>query len=249
MPTMATLSSHTLPAIPRSENQRRIPPLEQGDRLTRAQFLERYAAMPANVKAERIEGMVYMPAAVSTQFHAQPHALINTWLGNYWIATPGVAVADNGTIFLDLDNDPQPDAFLRILPEYGGRTKLNPNGFTVGAPELIVEITASSLSYDLGAKLQSYRRNGVREYLVHRTYDGEFDWFILRDGEYQRLAPDAEGIYRGEVFPGLWLKADALIAEQGVEVMTILQRGIASAEHDEFVKKLESTRMANNRTE
>ncbi|HZL33906.1 MAG TPA: Uma2 family endonuclease, partial [Tepidisphaeraceae bacterium] len=209
------------------------------------QFLERYAAMPAKVKAERIEGMVYMAAAaVSASFHGVPHAAIMAWLGAYWLATPGVQVADNSTIALDLDNDPQPDACLYILGSHGGRTTFTAERYINGAPELIVEIAASSMSYDLGAKLNAYRRNGVREYLVHRTYDGEFDWFILRDGQYQRLTPDAQGICRSEAFPGLWLQVDACVAENLAQVLAVLQQGIASPEHAQFAKSLESQRAA-----
>lgn len=224
-----------------ASRKRLIPPLQQGDRLTRAEFLERYELMPDNVKAERIEGMVYMPAAaVSAGFHGEPHINAATWLGNYQAATPGVKAADNSTIHLDIDNDPQPDLCLYILPSHGGPTKRTPRGHIVGAPDLIVEITASSVSYDLGAKLQAYRRNGVREYLVHRVYDAEFDWFVLRDGQYVKLTPQANGIYRSEVFPGLWLKADALIAERLAEVLAVLQQGLATPEHERFVKQLES---------
>ena len=144
--------------------------------------------MPPNVKAERIEGIVYMPAAaVTAEFHGVPHADVLAWLGTYKAATPGVEAADNSTIALDLDNDPQPDACLRILNSHGGSTKINSEGYIEGAPELIVEVAASSVSFDLGAKLGAYRRNGVREYIVHRTYDGELDWFVLRDGQYQAI--------------------------------------------------------------
>ncbi|HWE03682.1 MAG TPA: Uma2 family endonuclease [Tepidisphaeraceae bacterium] len=152
--------------------------------------------------------------------------------------------ADNSTTTLDLDNDPQPDVSLRIVDSYGGREKLGPTGSIVGAPEMIVEIAASSFSYDMGAKMNAYRRDGVDEYLVYRAYDGEIDWFILRDGEYKRLAADGEGVYRSEVFPGLWLKADAFIAGDLALVLAVLQRGIASADHGEFTKKLESQRIA-----
>ncbi|HWE03833.1 MAG TPA: Uma2 family endonuclease [Tepidisphaeraceae bacterium] len=241
---MATRSSVISTSPSERVDQGKLPPLQQGDRLTHSQFMERYEIMPPRIKAERIEGMVYMPAAaVSTEFHGQPHGAIITWLGNYWLATPGVAMSDNGTIVLDIDNDPQPDGCLRILDSHGGRTKLS-QGYLVGAPELIVEVTASTVSYDLGAKLDAYRRNGVNEYLVHRTYDGEIDWFVLRDGKYDRLAMDDERIYRSEVFPGLWLHADALVAGKLIEVMAVLQHGIASAEHGEFVQKLERQRAA-----
>ena len=36
------------------------PPLESGDRLTRQEFEHRYQAMPENLKAELIEGVVYV---------------------------------------------------------------------------------------------------------------------------------------------------------------------------------------------
>jgi hypothetical protein len=41
-----------------------IPPLDNGDRLTRDEFERRYAAMPNLKKAELIEGVVYVPAAL-----------------------------------------------------------------------------------------------------------------------------------------------------------------------------------------
>ncbi len=240
---MATLISPIPASVHSRSDQRRIPPLQQGDRLTHAQFMERYEAMPPNVKAERIEGMVYMPAAaVSAEFHGDPYVDVSAWLGSYRAATPGVMASGDSTTTLDIDNDPQPNVSLRILPSYGGRTRLSPKGYILGAPELIVEVTASTVSYDLGPKMNAYRRNGVDEYIVHRTYDGEVDWFILRDGQYDRLAMDAEGIYRSEVFPGLWLKADALVAGNLAQVLAVLQRGMAAAEHGDFVKRLESER-------
>ncbi|MEB3343019.1 Uma2 family endonuclease [Okeania sp.] len=46
------------------------------------------------------------------------------------------------------------------------------DGYVEGAPELIVEISASSASIDLHDKLKAYRSNQVQEYLVWRFYDG-----------------------------------------------------------------------------
>ena len=154
------------------------------------------------------------------------------------MTTPGTAAADNSTIFLDIDNDPQPDLCLYTLPTHGGRIKMDEKGYIVGSPELIVEIAASSLSFDLGAKLQVYRRNGVREYIVHRTYDGQIDWFILRDGQYERLSPGDDGIHRSEAFPGLWLAATAMIDGDLAKVLDALQRGCAGEDHTAFVKTL-----------
>ena len=215
------------------------PPLEQGDRLSRAEFMKRYAAMPPHIKAERIEGIVHMAAAaVSASFHGRPHVHMTTWLGMYESKTLGVAAADNSTIHLDIDNDPQPDLCLYILPAHGGRVKIDADGYIIGSPEFIAEIAASSMSYDLGAKQNAYRRNGVKEYVVHRTYDGEIDWFILREGQYERLAPDDAGIYRSDAFPGLWLNGQSMIDGKLAEVLATLQRGLAGSEHEGFVKRL-----------
>lgn len=227
------------PPAARGDPRQSTPPLESGDRLSREEFLRRYEAMPENVKAERIEGIVYMPAAaVTADFHGVPHAHLMGWLTWYRAFTPGVEVADNSTTHLDLDNDPQPDACLYVLPSHGGRVKTNEKGYILGAPDLIVEVSGSTASYDLNAKLNAYRRNGVREYLVHRVYDGDFDWFILREGQYDRLAPDAQGIFQSREFPGLWLKPDALLAGDLAEVLRVLQLGLASPEHQAFVQRL-----------
>ena len=56
-------------------------------------------------------------------------------------------------------------------------------------------------------KFQVYQRSGVREYLVWRVLEQAVDWFVLRAGHYERLVPDARGVLRSEVFPGLWLDA------------------------------------------
>ena len=220
-----------------------IPPLENGDRLSREEFLRRYEAMPAHVKAERIEGVVYMPAAaVTANFHGVPHAHLITLLGVYRAFTQGVEVADNSTTLLDLENEPQPDACLYVLPSHGGRVKTNDKGYIVGSPEFVAEISGTSVSHDLNAKLEAYRRNGVLEYLVQRVYDGELDWFVLKDGQYARLAPDADGTHRSTVFPGLWLNAASLLAGELADVLRTLQAGLASAGHDEFAKRLSGAR-------
>ncbi len=217
-----------------------IPPLENGDRLNRYEFERRYNAMPSLKKAELIEGIVYMPAALRFKSHGQPHGRILTWLGTYEAATPGVAVGDAPTVRLDLDNEPQPDAVLLITPEAGGQARLSDDDYIEGAPELIVEIAASSAAIDLHTKKQAYRRNGVKEYIVWQVLDQKLSWFYLEKGEYVELAADSDGIVRSQVFPGLWLAVTELLAGNMQRVLAVLQEGVQSDVHAAFVQNLAS---------
>jgi len=174
-----------------------------------------------------------MPSPVSAEEHGEPHFDFITWLGVYRAHTPHVRGGDNSTLRLDIDNAPQPDGYLRIAPECGGQAKLV-DGYVTGAPELIIEIAASSVSYDLHEKLNAYRRNGVREYVVWRVWDAAVDWFILREGRYAALATE-DGIYRSEVFPGLWLDPAATVQGDLARLLEVLQQGLSSDEHAAFI--------------
>ena len=215
-------------------------PLENGDRLTRREFERRYAARPDLKKAELIEGVVHMPSPVRAAGHSRPHATILWWLGTYGAATPGVWTDDNVTVRLDLDNDVQPDAMLSIDPAAGGRSRLSDDDYVEGAPELIVEIAASSAAIDLHDKLRAYRRNGVQEYVVWRVLERELDWFVLTDDEYRPLNPGAAGVLESRAFPGLRLAVGALLQGELAGVLSELQNGMRTPEHAAFVERLRS---------
>jgi Uma2 family endonuclease len=203
--------------------------LESGDRLTRPEFERRYRAMSQLKKAELIDGVVYVASPVRIQKHANPHARMITWLGVYEAATPGVMLGDNSTVRLDAENEPQPDALLRIDQAWGGQSRISEDDYIEGAPELIVEIAASSASYDLHDKMQAYRRNGVREYLVWLTQEQQFRWYILREEGYVQQQPDPQGILSSQVFPGLQLAVTALLAGDMQRVLAVLQEGIGGS--------------------
>ncbi len=241
------MAGHNVPIHPSVSTRSSAPlsgahplPLENGDRLTRQEFEHRYAAQSDIKKAELIEGVVHMPSPVHFAGHAEPHVAILTWLGTYCAFTPGVRAADNATIRLDLDNEPQPDALLRIEPQAGGRSRLSEDDYVEGAPELIIEIAASSATYDLHDKLRAYRRNGVQEYLVWRVYEEQLDWFVLMDDEYRPLTPGPSGLLHSQVFPGLRLAVDALLAGDVARVLAELQTGVGTPEHATFVERLQS---------
>ena len=213
------------------------PSLENGDRLTRCEFERRYAARPDLKKAQLIEGIVYMPSPVSV-VHAGPHAMIQTVLLVYAASTPGVRGYDNATVRLDLDNEPQPDVLLCIEPDAGGRSRVSDDNYLEGAPELVVEVAASSASIDLHAKLRAYRRNGVQEYIVWRTHEQRIDWFELADDEYRPLSSDDAGVIHSRVFPGLRLATRALLKGDLAGALAKVQKGVGTPEHRALVARL-----------
>jgi len=217
---------------------RAVPELQNGDHLSREEFERRYHAMPELKKAELIEGVVHMSSPVRQTQHSGPHFDLITMLGFYRTFTQGMIGGDNGTLRLDLDNEPQPDAYLFIDPDCGGQVRIDDEGYVASAPELVAEVAASSASYDLHTKQTVYRRNRVCEYLVWRVLDREIDWFVLRGSQFEKLVPDAAGIVRSETLPGLWLDTQALISGSMVQVFTVVQQGLATPEHSAFVSRL-----------
>ncbi|MCT7958019.1 Uma2 family endonuclease [Laspinema palackyanum] len=215
-----------------------LPPLENGDRLIRPEFERRYHAMPDIKKAELIEGVVYMASPLRFRSHAKPHGYLITVLGLYESATPQVEMGIEPTVRLDVDNEPQPDGVLLISPENGGQSTLDEQGYIQGAPELVAEIAASSATIDLGDKKRAYRRNGVKEYIIWQVFDEKIDWFRLEEGDYVSVTPDEQGIIRSQVFPGLWLDIPNLLQGNMQQVLTVLQQGISSPEHQGFVQPL-----------
>jgi hypothetical protein len=236
-----TTMTRVTPSAPQTNQPGRgehIPPLRNGDHLDRIEFERRYQAMAQVKKAELIEGIVYMPSRVPLVGHGEENAHLLAWLTTYAGFTPAARAGAHATVRLDMDNEPQPDALLLIEPKRGGRTAIT-DGYITGGPELVAEVAASSVSIDRNAKLRAYRRNGVREYLIWRTEDGAIDWFVLRGGQYEQLPVGADGIVRSEVFPGLWLDVQAMLAADLGTVMAALQQGIASGEHAAFVASLQ----------
>jgi Uma2 family endonuclease len=193
--------------------------------------------MPHLKKAELIQGVVYAPSPIRMDIHGAPHARMMAWLGAYWAATPGTELGDNATIRLEGDNEVQPDALLRIEETHGGASRISADGYVEGAPELIVEIAATSADYDLHEKLEVYQRRGVKEYLVWRTQEGRLDWLGLVEGKYTPLQPDGEGIIESQVFSGLRLNAAALLKGDLATVLAELQKGLGAAAHRAFVER------------
>jgi Uma2 family endonuclease len=219
-----------------------VPRLENGDHLSRVEFERRYEAMPHLKKAELIEGVVYVGSPVRMDVHGKPHGLVMAWLGVYTAATLGVELGDNATVRLDLENEPQPDALLRLDVAAGGRSRVTDDGYIEGPPELVVEVAASSAAIDRHTKLHAYQRNGVAEYLIWQVLDRRLEWFALQEGVYEALAPDERGVVHSLIFPGLRLAVPALLDGDLAAVLAEQQTAFSTPEHRAFVARLAARR-------
>lgn len=225
--------------VPRTIQARKpvLPPLENGDRLDQKTFHARYEAMAEDVRAELIGGIVYMASPMKRR-HGRYGASFIRWLTEYEEATPGTEVLDGATSILGPESQPEPDGSLIILPECGGQTWEDDDGYLNGAPEFVGEIGHASESIDLHGKKADYEKAGVREYVVVALRQSEIFWFVRRKGKFRAKPADRDGIWRSEVFPGLWLDGAALLRRDRPRVLTVLRQGLATPEHAAFVRKL-----------
>ena len=213
------------------------PTLLNGDHLTVPEFERRYGAMPEVKKAELIEGIVVMSPPISN-LHAETHGMLGAYLRRYARATPGVSLGLNASIRLDGKNEYQPDALLRIESGSLSHSKVGPDGLLEGGPEFVAEIAVSSAAYDLHEKKAVYQRCLVPEYFVWQVVDSQIHWFALEQGDYVELKPRSDGVIRSRTFPGLWLDVRALLAGDEDRVSRVSEKGLRSAEHTAFVRRL-----------
>ena len=189
-----------------------IRELRNGDRMTRAEFHRVYKQTPERFRAELIGGIVYCGGRVNI-----PHGSMTLSLcglcGIYKHGTSGVEAGVHATILLGELSEPEPDLFMRLLPEYGGQSRTTPDDFLEGPPELLIEVAYGYHSIDLHAKKDDYARYGVREYVVPCLAERHLRWFDLAHD--RELHADEDSIARITTFPGLWIDVDALFAEDG----------------------------------
>lgn len=214
-------------------------PLVHGQRLDQPTFHELYEQTAPKVKAELIGGVVYVASPVGS-VHSEEHGRLVGLGFVYAAATPGVAMHDNGTVILGPDAEPQPDLMLQRVRR--GTTRLvrrRETNYVSGPPEFVAEVSFSTERIDLNEKRADYDRYGVGEYLVHLVRTRAVI-LLGRDtaGQLVEIPPDADGLLRSRALPGLWIDPIALVAGDTVRLKSVLDAGLASAEHAAFVKTL-----------
>jgi Uma2 family endonuclease len=196
--------------------------LHNGDRMSRDEFLWRWEQIPDIKRAELIDGVVYLSSPLS-EWHSDYELLLCSWLLAFEDRVPGLKILPNATWLLG-DSSPQPD--LALIRQQG--SSHSEGKFRQGPPELAVEISYSSLAYDLGPKLELYRRTGVQEYLTILLEDKKAQWRVLgSDGRY-RLLKLSGGFLKSKIFPGLWLDPVALFPPDRKRLLAGVEAGSKS---------------------
>jgi hypothetical protein len=68
--------------------------------------------------------------------------------------------------------------------------------------------------------------------------DHQIDWYVLREGRFEPVASGPDGILRSTVFPGLYLDPAAMLRGDLAAVFTVVQQGLNTPEHADFVARL-----------
>ncbi len=207
---------------------------EAGDRLSLDEFLELWEQMPGLKFAELIDGVVYMPSPVSYQ-HGMRDMQLHVLLGTYGMRT-GMCEAIANATWLMLGSAPQPDIALRLLPEFGGKSRISGKLLT-GPAELAAEVSHASRSFDLRPKLDLYRKTGVTEYLVVLLDEQRLEWRVLEGQSYRPIHSNASGVLKSIVFPGLWINEPAYWENDAGAMITTLEDGLQSDECREFLRR------------
>lgn len=223
-------------SVPKRVSEKCFPALlHNGDRMMREEFHRAYSQMPEDYRAELIGGIVFEPSPLGYS-HGTNHGRLGSLFDIYSIHTPGTGMADNATVMLSEEDEVQPDLILRIIEELGGKSRLTGDGYLAGAPELVAEVAHSSRAIDLHLKKERYALAGVLEYFVLCLAPKQIHWFDL-DGR-KELTAGRDGVFRSAVFPGLWIHAESLLQRDGELSLQVLNRGLQSPEHKEFVAEL-----------
>ena len=215
--------------------------------MTRVEFHRAYEQMPEKFKAELIGGVVYVASPLAIE-HGTDQPFLSLVVTTYAVRTPGVQVCGDTTTLLGDDSEPQPDLSLRILPEFGGRSRTvrrKKKSYISGPPEWIGEVAHSSRAIDLHLKKLDYQRHHVQEYLVMLVEERQLRWFDLETDK--ELKADADGIFRMRSFPGLWLHGAGLFAKDYFQLMDTLEQGLRTPEYGAFVKKLAAQHSGKNK--
>jgi Uma2 family endonuclease len=211
---------------------------DSGYRLSKEEFIRRYEARKDIRRAELLNGIVFIMASPVSRSHSQGHLSAAHLITNYVEATPLVIGDIDATLLLHGDNAVQPDGLLRVDPRAGGKATLTEKEYIKGPPELVIEISVSTESYDLTFKKDIYLEAGIAEYVVWQALDAKLHWFKRRGDAYEDLKVGDDGIVKSAAMPGFWVDVGAFVRGDLAALKVAMSKGLASPEHASFVVEL-----------
>ena len=232
-----------------------VAELHTGACLTQPVFHALYERTPPGFTAELVEGVVFVASPLSRR-HGVPHFKFGGMLSIYDDHTPGIEGGDNVSVVLTGTGESQPDLYLRVRRDHGGRSRTfsvedgvrtesdDDGDYLTTGPEFVLEVAKSSRTLDLNGKRRDYRVGGVLEYVVADVNRRETHWFDFSSGSDAPVPIPADGIVRCRSMPGLWLNGPALFDRRGKAAHDTLLTGLATPEHAAFVQKLAAAKAA-----
>ena len=232
-----------------------VAELHTGACLTQPVFHALYECTPPGFSAELVEGVVYVASPLSRR-HGLPHFKFGGTLSMYEDHTRGIEGGDNVSVALTGTGESQPDLYLRIRRDHGGRSRTfsvrdgvrtdsdDEGDYLTAGPEFVLEVARSSRTLDLNGKRRDYRAGGVQEYVIADVSRREMHWFDFAAGTDAAVPIPGDGVVRSRSMPGLWLNGPALFARRGKAARETLRAGLATPEHAAFVAKLAAAKAA-----
>lgn len=171
---------------------------------TRYTFEEFCELIPEGVKADLIEGVIYMASPDNLEHHSiylWLSVIISCYLEEKEIL--GRLFGSRIAFRINMENSPEPDiAYIR--PK---RMHLLRSGYVEGPPDLAIEIVSlESAIRDYEKKRQQYEAAGVQEYWIIDPLEQTMVCFARgRDGKFKKVKTKGGKIH-SKVIPGFWVR-------------------------------------------
>ena len=185
--------------------------------------------------ADLVGGVVHLWIRVTVS-HGQMSATLNGGIGLSRVGLTGIHGGVRTTTVLGDDSEVQPDATLRF--PIGGTSAVNDDDYLVGCPELVCDVVDTADAHALTARRADDERYGATEVVMVTVREPRVLWLVGEGDRLTERSPDADGVYRSGVFPGLWLDPAALLAEDMQRLLDVLRQGLATPEHAAFAASL-----------
>jgi Uma2 family endonuclease len=152
--------------------------------------------------AEWVDGEVAMTSPASKR-HQEIGDFLLTVL-RIFVEQRDLGVILSAPFQMKLERSGREPDLIFVAKEHLGRLK---ETHLDGPADLAVEIVSpESVGRDRGDKFYEYAQGGVPEYWLIDPQRAQAEFYHLREGQYELMQPDEEGVYRSSVLPGFWLR-------------------------------------------